>query len=81
MSYLSLDSLKSTYKKRIVNPLPYCATYMMRKELFHGMRAQWENRSPSSGKRGIHSGNSVAKLFGLQVGFVPIRRNETASPT
>jgi DNA-binding XRE family transcriptional regulator len=28
----------------------------------------------------VDSLNSIAKLFGLQVGFVPIRRKEPASP-
>ncbi|CAE6794021.1 hypothetical protein R70006_04984 [Paraburkholderia domus] len=34
-----------------------------------------------TGNPTVDSLNSVAKLFGLQVGFVPISRNEAASPT
>ncbi|KDB10261.1 transcriptional regulator, XRE family [Burkholderia sp. lig30] len=34
-----------------------------------------------TGNPTVDSLNSIAKLFGLQVGFVPIRRKETASPT
>jgi len=34
-----------------------------------------------TGNPTVDSLNSVAKLFGLQVGFVPIRRNESSSPS
>jgi DNA-binding XRE family transcriptional regulator len=34
-----------------------------------------------TGNPTVDSLNSVAKLFGLQVGFVPIRRKETSAPT
>ncbi|WP_244106043.1 helix-turn-helix domain-containing protein [Paraburkholderia phenazinium] len=34
-----------------------------------------------AGNPTVDSLNSVAKLFGLQVGFVPIRRNASVSPT
>lgn len=33
-----------------------------------------------TGNPTVESLNSIAKLFGLQVGFVPIRRNEPTSP-
>ncbi|CAG4902007.1 hypothetical protein R69919_02903 [Paraburkholderia gardini] len=33
-----------------------------------------------TGNPTVDSLNSVARLFGLQVGFVPVRRNEPASP-
>jgi len=34
-----------------------------------------------TGNPTVDSLNSVAKLFGLRVGFVPIRRKEPAAPT
>jgi DNA-binding XRE family transcriptional regulator len=34
-----------------------------------------------TGNPTVDSLNSIAKLFGLQVGFVPIRRNEPVAPT
>ena len=34
-----------------------------------------------TGNPTVDSLNSIAKLFGLQVGFVPIRRKESASQT
>lgn len=34
-----------------------------------------------TGNPTVNSLNSIAKLFGLQVGFVPIRRKEPASQT
>ena len=34
-----------------------------------------------TGNPTVDSLNSVAKLFGLKVGFVSVRRNEPASPT
>lgn len=33
-----------------------------------------------AGNPTVESLNSIAKLFGLQVGFVPIRRNESVPP-
>ncbi|MDN7181778.1 helix-turn-helix domain-containing protein [Caballeronia sp. SEWSISQ10-4 2] len=34
-----------------------------------------------TGNPTVDSLNSVAKLFGLQVGFIPIKRNEPPSPS
>jgi transcriptional regulator with XRE-family HTH domain len=40
-----------------------------------------EDIERGTGNPTVDSLNSVAKFFGLQVGFVKIRRNEPASPT
>jgi len=34
-----------------------------------------------TGNPTVESLNTIAKLFGLQVGFVPIRRHESVAPT